>query len=80
MKTITHQEYLDMSFSKQNKFTGIVKYPRGTIIYFKNGRYHREDGPAVILSSNNMQYWIYGEHTTKEAVELLRDMIKLKGI
>jgi|JI10StandDraft_1071094.scaffolds.fasta_scaffold1407532_1 hypothetical protein len=33
-------------------FTGIAEYPSGTKVWYKEGKYHREDGPAI--------EWIYG--------------------
>lgn len=36
-------------------FTGIVKDPKNKRAWFKNGQYHREDGPAII--SENIQSW-----------------------
>jgi len=37
-------------------YTGHVKYSDGTQKWYKNGKVHREDGPAVIYS-NGTQYW-----------------------
>ena len=37
-------------------FTGIVEWPSGTKDWFKEGNFHREDGPAII-SSNGTKYW-----------------------
>ena len=30
------------------KFTGVIRDKEGDIAYFKDGRWHREDGPALI--------------------------------
>jgi len=37
-------------------YTGHIKYTNGTQYWLKNGRNHREDGPAVIVC-NGTKYW-----------------------
>jgi hypothetical protein len=103
METITIIEYNNLSTKEQKNFTGIVKWNNDNIEYFKNGKWHREDGPAMIWQSGGKSwyfkgklhnlngpakiypdgregYFIHGEPTTKEAVEFLRDLYKLKNI
>src|ERR1700691_6641169 len=42
-------------------YTGIAEYPSGTILYYLNGKKHREDGPAVIWpTTGNEEYYING--------------------
>lgn len=43
-----------------NNFTGIVEYPSQTKVWLKEGKRHREDGPAVIYSGGGNQWWIDG--------------------
>jgi|ERR1700691_1381388 len=42
-------------------YTGIVEYPNGTLRYYLNGKYHREDGPASIGYNDTISYYINGE-------------------
>jgi len=55
-------EYIDSTiyvFKTENPdFSGLAITKAGDIAYFKEGEYHREDGPAVIINSNN-RYWFY---------------------
>jgi hypothetical protein len=103
MKTITGDEYWNLSLEERKNFTGIVKWGNGDISHYKNGLYHREDGPArifpdfylewwnegllhnligpaVVYPNGNKGYFIHGNKSTKEAVELLRDLCVLKRI
>jgi len=57
MKTITWQEYWDLSDEETENFTGILKKEDGTIQYFKNGSLHREDGPALIFHDGYEYYY-----------------------
>ena|ERR1700691_2614395 len=45
---------------KPKNYTGIVEYDNGTLEYFSNGKYHREDGPAIIHSDGSMWYFLNG--------------------
>lgn len=36
----------------------------GTEIWYKNGKKHRRDGPAVIRSCGVVEYWLYGRQVT----------------
>jgi hypothetical protein len=48
--------------------------------WFFRGRYHNLNGPARILPDGKEEYWIHGKESTKEAIEFLRDLHRLKGI
>lgn len=41
-------EHLVCAYMGDPKFTGIIRDKEGDIAYFKDGRWHREDGPALI--------------------------------
>jgi hypothetical protein len=41
---------------KPKNYTGIVLLPDGTKFWFKNGEFHREDGPAIEFP-DGFQYW-----------------------
>ena len=43
MKTIKIEQYSEIP----SYFTGIVVYPNGNKFWFKEGKWHREDGPAI---------------------------------
>ena len=36
-------------------------YGSGDRFWFLNGKYHREDGPAVELNNGNKEWWLNGE-------------------
>jgi hypothetical protein len=85
MKKITLEQFYKLSYKEQRKFSGIVKWPYGYITYFKNGVYHREDGPAVIWNDINRKFYYYlnGQYIenchSDEALQLYLDILKLKG-
>ena len=37
-----------------------------TTTYYKNGKFHREDGPAVECGNGYKEWWIDGEKITEE--------------
>jgi len=40
----------------------------GTIKYYKKGKLHREDGPAVILNNGHKYYYLFGNLVDEKAV------------
>jgi len=44
-------------FKKPKRFTGIVEDVKGGYIYYKNGVYHREDGPAMKITINDYTFY-----------------------
>ena len=42
-------------------FTGIIDYENGTKYWYKEGEYHREDGPAIEFSSGGKQWYFEGK-------------------
>lgn len=36
----------------------------GTEIWYRNGKKHRKDGPAVIRACGVVEYWLYGKQVT----------------
>ena len=57
MKTIKVKLYLDVP----NDFTGIAEFANGDKYWYKEGKYHREDGPAVERANGNKEWWFEGE-------------------
>lgn len=45
-------------------FTGIAEYPNGDRECYKEGKLHREDGPAVEYSNGEKEWWIDGARIT----------------
>ena len=39
-------------------YTGIVEFLFGTKVWFKEGKIHREDGPAKELAGGHKEWWI----------------------
>jgi len=48
-------------FKGRETFTGVVKDKRNTIVYYLNGKYHREDGPAIIFADGYKEWCLNGE-------------------
>jgi hypothetical protein len=49
-------------------------------VWYYNNKRHNLNGPAYIDSKNIKLYFVNGTQTTKEAVELLRDLYRLKNL
>jgi len=47
-------------------YTGRVEFNNGTRWWFKDGKRHREDGPAAIGADGNHSYWLNNECYTRE--------------
>jgi hypothetical protein len=41
-------------------FTGVAEYPNGTKHWYKEGKLHREDGPAVEWIIGYKEWWVEG--------------------
>jgi hypothetical protein len=61
MKTIVYNEYYKLPIEEQNNFTGILKWKDGTVEHLKNGRFHREGGPARTWEGGHKEWWIEGK-------------------
>ena len=57
MKTIK----IKNSEAVPHDYTGIVEWESGTKIWFKNGKRHREDGPARIYKDGYKSCWLDGK-------------------
>jgi hypothetical protein len=44
------------------RFTGIVEYGNGAKVWYRNGKYHREDGPAVEDAYGSKYWWLNGQY------------------
>jgi hypothetical protein len=55
-------------------------FPEGYQGWHLEGKFHNLNGPARIYPNGSEEYWVYGKKTTKEAVNLLKDMLKLRKI
>jgi hypothetical protein len=42
-------------------FTGIAEYTNGNKIWYLNGKYHRENGPAIEWLNGNKEWWLNGD-------------------
>jgi hypothetical protein len=71
---------------KEWRFIGKLHRIDGPAIIYSDGekrwvienRLHRIDGPAVEYTDGSAGYWYNGKPTTKEAIELLNNVMKLK--
>jgi hypothetical protein len=57
MKTIKVRNYSEVP----TDFTGIVKYTSGTKVWYRNGKQHRVDGPAIEDADGTKEWWLNGE-------------------
>ena len=64
MKSIKFDNYSDVPYN----YTGIVEYKNGSIEYYLNGEYHREDGPAVIFSNGRKDWYLKDKRISTEKV------------
>lgn len=56
MKTIKVSNFRDIP----TYFTGCVEYPDGDMRWYKEGKLHREDGPAIKYFNGHKEWWIEG--------------------
>ncbi len=54
MKTIKVNSWKEVP----RNYIGIVEYPSGSKIWYKEGDYHREDGPAVEFLSGYKEWYL----------------------
>jgi hypothetical protein len=58
-------------------FTGVIEYPDGNKWWYKNGKQHREDGPAVEYSNGEKHWYLknqkYSEQDWKVKVQELKE-------
>jgi len=43
-------------------------YPNGNKVWFLNGKYHREDGPAIELTSGRKEWYLNDEPVDPETI------------
>jgi hypothetical protein len=58
MKTIKIRDFSELP----TDFTGIVEYPNGSKLWYRNGKQHREDGPAREWASGSKEWWLNGKY------------------
>jgi hypothetical protein len=75
MKTIKVKSFLNVP---QN-YTGIAIRSDGTKHWRLNGKFHREDGPAVVCANGEKYWWLNGKKVGKQTVELFY-MLKYKKL
>ena len=56
MKTIKIRDYSELP----TDFTGIAEHPNGSKLWYLNGKYHREDGPAREWADGSKEWWLNG--------------------
>ena len=49
------------AFKRMNTFTGVVKDKDNNIVYYLNGKYHREDGPAIEKRNGDKWWYLNGK-------------------
>ena len=61
MKLITESDIMP------ENFTGIVEYTNGDKEWFRNGKLHREDGPAKEYANGDKSWYLNGIYYTESA-------------
>ena len=65
MKTIKVEKYIS---EIPKGFAGIAEWPDGSKRWFVDGKYHREDGPAVEYSNGSKWWYLNGKEVTWQQV------------
>jgi hypothetical protein len=58
MKTIKINDWVEIP----ENFTGVAEYPNGTKHWYKEGKLHREDGPAIIWTDGYKSWYKEGKY------------------
>ncbi len=66
---------IKVTFHEQipDNFTGIAESPSGTKVWYKNGNWHREDGPALVTTSGSKGWYINNKLHRKDGPAIMRD-------
>ena len=54
---------------------GVENY-NGVLLHYKNGRVHREDGPAKIWPDGTMEWWFNGEIHNEDGPSAIHEYIQ----
>jgi hypothetical protein len=66
---------------KRHRIDGpAIEHTEGTKLWYSEGNLHRIDGPAIEYADGSIEYWFNGKETTKKAIELLNNILKLKEL
>src|SRR6202167_3920000 len=68
MKTLKLDNWGDIP----ENYTGIVEYKNGIIVYYLNGKRHREDGPAFIWGDGTVFYYLNGSLHREDGPAIIR--------
>ena len=59
-------------------------YADGTKHWYKNGKYHREDGPALEYANGDKEYWLFDENydslPSPEKIKIIRKEQMIEGV
>ena len=53
-------------------------YPNGRKVWYQNGKYHREDGPAIEYANGSKEWFLNGKSYTEE--EFLKKTSPIKEL
>jgi len=59
-------------------FTGCLINGNNCKAWFKNGKYHRENSPAVEYPDGSKTWWLNGEEYTEQEHQMIVRQMKLK--
>jgi len=65
--------------SKNQSFSGVLIDEDGDKFWYRNGKLHREDGPALIVRRDNTEHWyIKGKSVTEKEWKIYQRGKKLE--
>lgn len=62
------------NYFKDSNFSGVYTYEDGTKKWYKKGKLHREDGPAVEYPDGRKEWWIEGKNYSENKFKLLTEL------
>ncbi len=62
-----------MMDENNNVSSSHIIYPNGTHFWYKDGKIHREDGPAVIYPSGSQFWYINNKNITDDIINWAKD-------
>ena len=60
------------NFKGIETFTGVAKSKDNTIVYYLNGKHHRENGPAVTYNDGDMSWSLNGKYHREDGPAIER--------
>ena len=62
------------------KRNGLIEYNNGTKFWFLNGKYHREDGPAVEYTDGDKHWYLNDKYLGDEEPENWDELVRVENV